>query len=189
MRAEYLAKYSDGCGRPLSEVIVISPRRSKSKTYLGNPSLHRNKSVMIEAGNIPRAKVMDGHIIDRYLMLGVLNLSEHQAGEYLLHKAAQGGLWATGANWKSAGGSRYEHSPTVGFAFGNAIAGVRDKFGWFHAYLMGEVVLRDWDVAGDDFRLGVLREGLNWVSLRRCGAGEPWKRLRRIKKSPVSAGV
>ena len=69
-----------------------------AKTHLGNRQLHKRHSVMIEGGMIPRAKVMDQTLIDRYLMKGLIDLTQHQAGEYLLRQACLAKLWATGVD-------------------------------------------------------------------------------------------
>ena len=54
----------------------------KSNTELGTPEIHQRHSVMIEGGTVPRAKVMDGTVVDRYLMDGLINLQQHMACEY-----------------------------------------------------------------------------------------------------------
>jgi len=59
----------------------------KAITYLGNKELHRRHSVMIEGGKIPRARLMTQIMIDKYLMRGIIDLIQHQAGEYLYRQA------------------------------------------------------------------------------------------------------
>lgn len=153
----------------------------KNLAHLGNKMLHKNKSVMVEGGKFPRARVMDQTMIDRYLMRGILNLSQHRAGEMLLGQAAKAGAWPTGANWAGAGGGgQHDYVPSAGFSFGGTLACVRDKYGFFHAYVVKEVVIHDWDVSGDDFRMGVLKQGLDWIGFRRMGAGVD--RLKSLRK-------
>ena len=61
-------------------------------TDLGTPEVHKRHAVMVEGGTMPRAKVMDQNLIDRYLMDGLLTLGEHQAGEYVLSQAMKAGI-------------------------------------------------------------------------------------------------
>jgi len=153
----------------------------KAKTHLGNVQLHKNKSVMVEGGKVPRARVMDQTMIDRYLMRGVLNLQQHRAGEYLLLQAARGQAWPTGVDWSSVGstGGKKDYVPSGGFAFGGTLACVEDKYGFLHAYVVKTVVLHDWDVEGDGLLMGCLKRGLDWVAVRRMGgAGGPLAALK-----------
>ena len=66
---------------------------SKKYSDLGSPEVHQRHAVMIEGGTVPRARVMDQTLIDRYLIDGLLTLQEHQAGEYLLSQAAKAGIF------------------------------------------------------------------------------------------------
>lgn len=158
-------------------------------TYLGNKQLHRKHSVMIEGGNVPRARVMDQHIIDRYLMEGLINLRQHRAAEYLLDQASRAGLWATGVDLSKTRVQvgRPNNVPFRIFPFGRTIAMVRKRFGDFHAYLVKEVVCYDWDVRKDEERMKCLREALDWISERRqCYV--PMQRLRNAVKKAAPKG-
>ncbi len=151
----------------------------KANTHLGNRMLHRNKSVMIEGGAIPRARVMDQVMIDRYLMRGLLNLTQHRAGEFLMQQAARAGAWATGCDWSKpggvgAGGSR---GHVGSLAYGGTLAAVQDKLGWFHMWICREVVIHDYDASKSDFRMDCLRQGLDWIAHRRMGI-RPMRLLR-----------
>ena len=46
----------------------------KSHTDLGTNEIYKRHSVMIEGGKVPRAKVMDQTLIDRYLVDGIISL-------------------------------------------------------------------------------------------------------------------
>ena len=65
---------------------------NNSHTDLGTNEIHKRHSVMIEGGKMPRAKVMDQTLIDRYLIDGLLTLQEHQAAEYVLSQGSAAGL-------------------------------------------------------------------------------------------------
>lgn len=161
--------------------------RKQPTTYLGSKELHRRHSVMVEPGNIPRARVMDQHIIDRFLMLGLLSLAQHRAGEYLLKQAADAGMWATGVDLSKTRvtGGKANNVPFRIFPYGRTIALVRRRFGDFHVYVVEEVVCHDWDVSGDEYRMKCLREGLDWISERRMMV-EPLQKLRRAMKKGTS---
>ena len=71
---------------------------------LGSPEVHKRHAVMVEGGTVPRAKVMDQNLIDRYLMDGLLTLQEHQAGEYLLGQAMKAGVYTKPLNYEAGSG-------------------------------------------------------------------------------------
>ena len=158
----------------------------QAKTHLGTPELHKRKSVMIEGGLVPRARVMNQHMIDQYLMDGKINFGQHMAGEYLLGQAARAGVWPTGVNLSETRvtGAIGNFVPFGAFPFGRTLVTVRKRYGDFHAYLVCEVVVHDWDVSKSTSRMGCLRESLDWISERRMGGGrDPVRLLRRaIKK-------
>lgn len=163
-----------------------------AKTHLGNDFLHKRHSVMVEGGQIPRARVMDQHIIDRYLMRGELTLMQHRAGEYLLSQAAAGGLWATGINLSiaicSPGGGR-NRIPYGINAFVKTLNVVKKRLSWFHAWLVKEVICSEQDVSGDDFRMGVLRQGLDCIADERMGwKGDPLRDLVAAAGDRVAKG-
>ena len=138
----------------------------QAKTNLGTKELHKNKSVMIEGGMYPRAKVMDQHVVDRYLMNGTITLVQHRAAEHLLQLGSRAGEWPTGADLTGTRvqGSRKDFVPAQAFALGRVLVRVKKRYGWFHAYLVKEVVLHDWDVAENELRMKCLREALNLIA-------------------------
>lgn len=137
-------------------------------THLGTKQLHKQHSVMIEGGMIPRARVMDQTMIDRYLMHGLIDLAQHQAGELLLRQAATARLWPTGvdlSDTRTTGGKR-NFVPFGVFPYGRTLVRVKKRYGWFHAYLVGEVVVHDWDVSENEYRMQCLKEALDWIARR-----------------------
>lgn len=182
----YREKYSDSkvYGLPLEEVLPKRSVPSRSKTHLGNDMLHKNKSVMVESGVVARSRVMDQCIIDRYLMRGELNLPQHRAGELILGQAAMAKSWATGVNLSGTrvSGGKKDHTPFGVFPLGRTLVMIKKRYGWFHMYLVTEVVLHDWDVSKDEFKMECLREGLDWVADRRMnGKPDPLGILKRRK--------
>lgn len=155
----------------------------KSHTDLGTKEIYKRHSVMVEGGNLPRAKVMDQVVVDRMLMDGLLTLQQHQAAEYLMNQAAKAGIFAKPLNYepKSSGGSSQNglesdqlmrYSRTIGL--------VKKRFGHYAAYLVEEVVLHGWDVSSSPEKLKVLKEGLDWIADRRMAGGRnPVRHLRR----------
>ena len=159
----------------------------KHTTELGTPEMHKQHSVMIEGGTLPRAKVMDQALVDRYLMEGLLTLEEHQAAEYLMNQASQAGLYTKPLNFESDGGARIS-DPFANDGlerFGKTLRLLTDKFGEYHKYLVQEVVLHNWDVSGHDRRMKMLKEGLAWISHRRMSGGKNPLRHITKKKSGV----
>lgn len=161
-----------------------------SYTNLGNKHLHKRHSIMIEGGQVPRAKVMDQTMIDRYLMRGLINLDQYRAGEYLLEQAGKC-MWAKGVNLQGAGKS--EPGSRVLFAsapFGKSLRLIQDRFGWFHMRVVRQVIAEDFDIAPDrtepseaqsirdGLRMRCLRQALDYVSSIKLG-GDPLRKIRR----------
>jgi hypothetical protein len=165
----------------------------QAKTHLGTKQLHKQHSVMIEGGMVPRARVMDQTMIDKYLMQGRINLAQHQAGEYLLRQAATARLWPTGVNLSDTrtSGGRRNFVPFGVFPYGRTLVKIKKRYGWFHAYLVGEVVVHDWDVSGDTYKMQCLLEGLDWISQRGIWNSDPLGPLKKAvgkkKAGPAEA--
>lgn len=145
-------------------------------TNLGTKELHKNKSVMIEGGKYPRARVMDQTMIDRFLMRGEINLSQHQAGEYLLRQAGNAGAWPTGVNWAGVSGGSRNYVPFRAFPFGHTLSVVERKFGWYHADLLKLVVCHDWDISKNKNRMTIFKQALDWIAKRLMNARPVLKR-------------
>lgn len=153
----------------------------KSHTDLGTKEIYKRHSVMVEGGNMPRAKVMDQTLIDRYLIDGLITLSQHQAGEYVMSQALQAGLYTKPLSSEPSSGERAKDSVATEslMRYGRTLDLVSKRFGPYHKYLVEEVVLHDWDVSDDAKKMGVLKEGLDWISERRLAGGR--NPLRRLK--------
>ena len=159
-------------------------------THLGNDQLHRNKSVMVEGGRYPRARVMNQHMIDQYLMRGLLNLEQHQAGEYLMGQALRAGVWASTVDLSGTKiqGKKRDFTPSNAFGFVRSVRAVYQRYGWFHSWLMVEVVIRDWDVQESSMRMVCLRQALDWIVERRMGGTHnPMRRLETAAARTAAA--
>lgn len=157
----------------------FKPIKSEPSTSLGNRQLHKQHSVMIEGGMIPRAKVMDQHMIDRYLMDGKLNLAQHRAAEILLGQATKAGIWPTGVNLEGSGITGFRnYVPFGAFPLGRTLVRVKRRYGRLHAFIMMQVVCFDKDVSGDDYQMGCLVESLDLIANRWTIRCEPLERLK-----------
>ena len=123
---------------------------------LGSPEVHQRHSVMVEGGTVPRAKVMDQSLIDRYLMDGLLTLQEPQAGEYVMASEAL-------------------------MKYGRTLDLVGRRFGPYAKYLVEEVVIHGWDISDNSNRLKGLKKSLAWISERRMMGGK--NPMRHMQKS------
>jgi len=161
------------------------PKRSSPTTSLGSKELHHHHSVMIEPGKIPRAKIMDQHIIDRYLMRGLLNLAQHRAGEYLLAQATKARIWPTGVDLTNTGhtGGLHNYVPFGMFPFGRTLLLIRDSCGSLHVKIIHAVISCNQDVSADDGKMTVLRESLDVVD--RCKLRGRGDLLFRMRKASV----
>ena len=153
----------------------------KAHTVLGTKEISQRHSVMVEGGKMPRAKVMDQYLVDRYLMDGLLSLSQHQAAEYVMAQAAQAGVFTKALNFEPSSGERAKDSMANEslMRYGRTLDVIEKRYGPYHKYLVEEVVLHNWDVSGDAKKMGVLKEGLDWLSNRRLSGGR--NPLRKLK--------
>ena len=159
-----------------------------SFTHLGNTELRYHHSVRIEGGSVPRAVVMDQHLIDRYLMNGWITLSQHKAGEFILHQATRAGIWPTGVDWSATRitGQR-NFVPFGAFPLGKTINRIKERFGEFHSRLILRVVCYDEDVSADKRLMGYLGEGLDLISDRGGLRSVPLERLRAATREKGGA--
>ena len=147
---------------------------NNSHTDLGTNEIHKRHSGMIEGGKMPRAKVMDQTLIDRYLIDGLLTLQEHQAAEYVLSQGSAAGLYVKPLKFEASTGGNRSEDPMANDAlmrFGRTLKLVSDRFGEYHKYLVQEVVIHEWDVSADPKKLKALKEALSWIADRRMAGG------------------
>ena len=152
----------------------------KVLSEVGTNELHKRKFVAIDAGPIPRARVVDQCAVDRLLMEGLITLAQHQAAELLMARAYKAGIYAKAPDPDKARGGLVDYTPTGIEGMADLLRIVTKRYGEFHGYLVEEVVCHDWDIRGNDYRLKCLREGLQIIGDRRmCGRGNPAARLKR----------
>jgi len=155
---------------------------NKLHTDLGTKEIYQRHSVMVEGGNIPRAKVMDQTLIDRYLMDGLLTLQEHQAGEYLMNQAMKAGIFAKPLRYEAGSGESSPDSMASDalMRYGKTLSLVGKRYGEFAKYLVEEVVVHGWDVSPHNDKLVTLKNSLQWISERKLGGGgNHWGNLRK----------
>ena len=150
---------------------------------LGSPEVHQRHSVMVEGGTVPRAKVMDQSLIDRYLMDGLLTLQEHQAGEYVMGQAVKAGLYTKPLNYEAGSGEANPDSMASEalMKYGRTLDLVGRRFGPYAKYLVEEVVIHGWDISDNSNRLKGLKKSLAWISERRMMGGK--NPMRHMQKS------
>jgi hypothetical protein len=130
-------------------------------------------------------------VIDRYLMDGTLTFTQHSAGEYLLKQAGNAGMFPAGADWS---GTRVQNgkkdwSSTSSFQYMRTVKEIEKHLGWFHAWLVVEVVIHDWDVSEFPMRMLCLLEALDLIVERRLGGiVDPMDRLQIAAKKKEGAG-
>ena len=146
---------------------------SNQHTDLGTKEMHQRHAVMVEGGAMPRAKVMDQTVIDRYLMDGLLTLQEHQAGEYLLEQGMKAGIYTKPLNYAAGSGEANPDSVATEslMRYGRTLGLVRKRYGEYAKYVTEEVVIHGWDVSKDKDRLVTLKKSLGWIAERRMSGG------------------
>lgn len=154
----------------------------KLHTDLGTSEIYKRHSVMVEGGKVPRAKVLDQTLIDRYLMDGLLTLQEHQAGEYIMNQAVVAGIYTKPLRFEASTGGKRKEDPMASdhlMRFSRTMKLIGNRYGYYAKYLVEEVVLHGWDISSDPEKLKVLKKGLSWVAERRMAGGRnPVRHLR-----------
>lgn len=152
-------------------------------THLGTRQLHRQHSVMIEGGKVPRARVMDQFMIDRYLMDGVLDITQYRAGELVLRQAGWACMWPKGVKLGGSGGAQPGSMVPLGMIpLGNTLRLVRERFDRLHELLVKRVCIDNCDVSHDTSMTGKLKRSLDHIAAVKMGAAQcdPLHRIRRI---------
>ncbi|MBM54249.1 MAG: hypothetical protein CMB36_04375 [Euryarchaeota archaeon] len=146
----------------------------KLHTDLGTKEIHKRHAVMVEGGTMPRAKVMDQNVIDRYLMDGLLTLGEHQAGEYILSQAVKAGIFSKPLRYEAGSGDANPDSMASDalMRYGKTLRLVGRRYGDYARYLVEEVVVHGWDISASKERLLTLKKGLGWIAERRMSGGK-----------------
>ena len=154
---------------------------AKDHIELGTAEVHKRHSVMIEGGPVPRAKVMDQAVVDRYLMEGKLTLAQHQAAELILELASKAGLFAKAPDPdKPRGGGTKGHVPAGIFSLARTLKTVTRRYGSYHTYLVQEVVCHNWDISDSPNKMKALTESLQAISDHRMSGGK--NPARHLKK-------
>lgn len=163
---------------------VVSSKTKKQAPYtdLGTNEIHKRHRVLIAGGSVPKARVMDQTMIDRYLMQGFLTLAQHQAGEYILRQAVAAGMYTPPLNYSAPTGTGEPSGPRDAILrFGRTMAIVRRRYGEYASYVVEEVVCHGWDVSGDKNKMRVLRDGLDIIVQRKMLVSK--NPLRHMKKA------
>jgi hypothetical protein len=157
-------------------------KKQQPVTELGTQEIHRKHAIMVEGGTVPRARVIDQMMIDRYLMQGEITLAQHQAGEYLLEQASKAGMFAKAPPMGRTivDGNGKPSIPGGLFAYGRTVNLVKRRYGVYHAYLVQEVVCHNWDVGDDEKKMDCLRDALQVICDRRISGGR--SPARHLKK-------
>jgi hypothetical protein len=165
--------------------IGVTVGSKQPKTDIGTDEVHKRHSVLVQGGNIQKAKVMDQMIFDRYLMEGLLSLAQHQACEYILSQATAAGIYTAPLNLSGArsGGNPSASTPKDAvLRFGKTMKIVSDRFGEYASYLVQEVVCHNWDIRSDDKKMKVFKDGLDQIIKRRMAMAARGDPLRHLKK-------
>jgi hypothetical protein len=124
---------------------------------------------MIEGGVVPRARVMDQSAIDDLLKKGLINILEHQAGEYFLSQCSKASVFVKSVNWESggvSGGGRADHYNGI-WPYAKTMRLVTKALGTTKAYVLHDVICQDRDVSNEPQMLEALREALELIANRR----------------------
>jgi hypothetical protein len=120
---------------------------------------------MVEGGSYPRSRVMDQMIFDRYLMEGLIDLSQHRASEYLLSMATIAGMWATGADLTGVYSKGSKGTvPTRVMPLGNALKKIRKDCGCDCYGMTVAVIVHNYDIRKRDKGMLLFKLSMSYVS-------------------------
>ena len=134
---------------------------------LGTDEIHKRHSIFVETidNKVSRSKVMDQAIIDRYLIQGVITLSQHQSAEVIMANASGSGIYAKTQNWDNQTfGGIPERIPRGIFALGNLLKVIEKNTSALHSSLVEEVVCKNKDVSESEDKMKLLGEGLDAIT-------------------------
>ena len=172
----------------VSSVTAMLRKKETPPTDLGTAEIHHRHKVMIEGGQVPRAKVLDQCVIDKMLMAEdknkSINLSQHQAGEFLLAQASAAGIYCATSKMDGmpSGVAKKSFVPVGIFPLSRTLRLVVKSKSEFHAYLVQEVVCQNWDVSDDPEHMIILRESLDVISEGKMAGGmNPSRHIRKVR--------
>lgn len=158
--------------------------RKKPVPHLGTSQLHCRHSVLIEPGPIPRARVMDQALHDRYLMDDLITPGQHRAADRVYTLASTSGVYVTGQNYSPKVKSPAKSSsPLRASGLGRIMLAVRNGLSREHERVLFGVVCRACDVSGNAESLERLRQALSFIETHYTGSrSDPLALLQMSRK-------
>jgi hypothetical protein len=152
----------------------------KTLTDLGTKEIHQRHRVMVESGHAPKAKVLDQIILDAMLMDDLIDIPQHQAGEYLLAQALEAGMYTKPLRYQPSvsGGNPGTIVSNNIMRFAKTVRLIEQHSGKMCREVVEQVVVKNKPIPGD--QIENLKAGLQVIVLFRLSGGKD--PVRRLKK-------
>ena len=122
-----------------------------------------NRTLVVEAGIVPRARAMDQCVIDVLLLGDLITIRQHQAAEYFMDICAKSQMYVHSYSYDSirASTGTVRKDKVYYFPYSRLIKSINKKLSIDHTKVLHDVVIDD---IYPDRTIGKLEEGLDFIS-------------------------
>ena len=122
-----------------------------------------NRTLVVEAGIVPRARAMDQCVIDVLLLGDLITIRQHQAAEYFMDICAKSQMYVHSYSYDSirASTGTVRKDKVYYFPYSRLIKSINKKLSIDHTKVLHDVVIED---IYPERTIGKLEEGLDFIS-------------------------
>lgn len=104
-----------------------------------------SRTLIVEAGIIPRARAMDQCVIDVLLLGDLITIRQHQAAEYFMDICAKSQMYVRSYSYDSIGASSgtVRKDKVYYFPYSRLVKSINKKLSLDHSKIIHEVVIQD----------------------------------------------
>ena len=104
-----------------------------------------SRTLVVEAGIVPRAKAMDQCVVDVLLLGELITIRQHQAAEYFMDICAKSQMYVRSYSYDSmpASAGTVRKDKVYYFPYSRLIRSINEKLSREHSTILHEVVIHD----------------------------------------------
>lgn len=104
-----------------------------------------SRTLVVEAGIVPRAKAMDQCVVDVLLLGELITIRQHQAAEYFMDICAKSQMYVRSYSYDSIGASSgtVRKDKVYYFPYSRLVKSINKKLSLDHSKIIHEVVIQD----------------------------------------------
>ena len=104
-----------------------------------------SRTLIVEAGIVPRARAMDQCVIDVLLLGDLITIRQHQAAEYFMDICAKSQMYVRSYSYDSVGASSgtVRKDKVYYFPYSRLVKSINKKLSLDHSKIIHEVVIQD----------------------------------------------